>query len=198
MTTDRPRPGAVAELRLAAAILRHPGHDGNRLAAEHPDFAAALADWLADTADQAERHHTEAARPDRGLDAAALVREHYARPLAAAHAYLRTLHPPTGQPPRRIQRRRTKGSRIPDGAIYVGRPSYWGNPFVVGRDGISDRAQAVERYRAVLREHPEIVADIRLRLAGRDLCCWCPPPDPGEPDVCHGAVLLRVAAGGEP
>jgi hypothetical protein len=32
--------------------------------------------------------------------------------------------------PRRIQRKRTKGWRMPEGAIYVGRPSKWGNPFV--------------------------------------------------------------------
>ncbi|MDH6435577.1 hypothetical protein M2158_004054 [Streptomyces sp. SAI-144] len=30
--------------------------------------------------------------------------------------------------PRRIQRRRTKGWRAPDGAVYVGRGSKWGNP----------------------------------------------------------------------
>lgn len=30
--------------------------------------------------------------------------------------------------PRRIQRRRTKGWRAPDGAVYVGRPTRWGNP----------------------------------------------------------------------
>lgn len=31
--------------------------------------------------------------------------------------------------PRRIQRERTKGWRMPEGAVYVGRPSAWGNPF---------------------------------------------------------------------
>lgn len=31
--------------------------------------------------------------------------------------------------PKRIQRRRTKGWRMPEGAIYVGRGSKWGNPF---------------------------------------------------------------------
>lgn len=35
--------------------------------------------------------------------------------------------------PQRIQRKRTKGWRMPDGAIYVGRPSKWGNPFEVYR-----------------------------------------------------------------
>lgn len=34
--------------------------------------------------------------------------------------------------PKRIQRRRTKGWRMPEGAIYVGRPSRWGNPYRVG------------------------------------------------------------------
>ncbi len=35
--------------------------------------------------------------------------------------------------PLRIQRMRAKGWRMPDGAIYVGRPSMWGNPFRVGQ-----------------------------------------------------------------
>lgn len=33
---------------------------------------------------------------------------------------------------RRIQRKRTSGWRMPEGAVYVGRPTAWGNPFVVG------------------------------------------------------------------
>ena len=32
--------------------------------------------------------------------------------------------------PKRIQRQRTKGYRMPEGAVYVGRPTRWGNPFV--------------------------------------------------------------------
>ena len=34
--------------------------------------------------------------------------------------------------PKRIQRKRTAGWRMPEGAVYVGRPSKWGNPFVLG------------------------------------------------------------------
>lgn len=34
--------------------------------------------------------------------------------------------------PQRIQRKRTKGWRMPEGAVYVGRPSRWGNPWSVG------------------------------------------------------------------
>lgn len=33
--------------------------------------------------------------------------------------------------PKRIQRKRTKGWKMPKGAIYVGRPTPWGNPFAV-------------------------------------------------------------------
>ncbi len=38
-------------------------------------------------------------------------------------------HPPAF--PRRIQRKRTKGWRMPEGAVYVGRPTVWGNPFAL-------------------------------------------------------------------
>lgn len=34
--------------------------------------------------------------------------------------------------PERIQRRRAKGFVLPTTAIYVGRPSKWGNPFKIG------------------------------------------------------------------
>jgi len=33
--------------------------------------------------------------------------------------------------PQRIQRKRVKGWRMSEGAIYVGRPTRWGNPFTV-------------------------------------------------------------------
>lgn len=36
--------------------------------------------------------------------------------------------------PKRIQLRRTKGWRKPEGAIVVARPSIWGNPFRLGDD----------------------------------------------------------------
>lgn len=37
-----------------------------------------------------------------------------------------------GLMPVRIQRRRVKGWRMPRGAVYVGRPSKWGNPYRIG------------------------------------------------------------------
>lgn len=93
--------------------------------------------------------------------------------------------------PQRIQRERTKGWQMPEGAIYVGRPSKWGNPFRVGEpDWVGywrarDRAHAVDLYReAMVYAHPKIRAELR----GRDLACWCPLDQP-----CHADVLLELA-----
>jgi hypothetical protein len=39
-----------------------------------------------------------------------------------------------------------KLDRIPPGAVYIGWPGKWGNPFVIGRDGT--REEVVAKYRA--------------------------------------------------
>lgn len=91
--------------------------------------------------------------------------------------------------PRRIQLRRTKGWRKPDGAVVVARPSRWGNPFRIGIDG--DRSECVAHYRTAL-ERGELsftVADVRRELAGRNLACWC-----RLDQQCHADVLLDAAA----
>lgn len=41
-----------------------------------------------------------------------------------------------------------------------------------------------------------VLADLHL-LRGKDLACTCPLPEPGEPDHCHAAVLLELAARAE-
>jgi Domain of unknown function (DUF4326) len=89
--------------------------------------------------------------------------------------------------PRRIQRRRTRGWRLPPEALYVGRPTRWGNPYRVGVD-VASRAEAVERYRGWLgTPGAPSVEEVRQHLAGRDLCCWCPLDEP-----CHADVLLSL------
>ncbi len=65
--------------------------------------------------------------------------------------------------------------------VYVGRPSKWGNPFTIGRDGTRD--EVVEKYRAWL---PMSGLDPR-ELRGKDLVCWC------APERCHADVLLEKA-----
>lgn len=57
--------------------------------------------------------------------------------------------------PRRIQRKRTKGSKLPEGAVYVGRGTIWGNPFIVGsQSGIFD---GKDGRGLGLRDQPEIL-----------------------------------------
>ncbi len=102
--------------------------------------------------------------------------------------------------PQRIQRSRAKGWRMPPGAVYVGRPSKWGNPFVVGKDSIfgfvKDAGAALGFYLGWLATHPDgqrIVEDARRELRGKSLACWCRPGCP-----CHADVLLRLSNGDHP
>lgn len=85
---------------------------------------------------------------------------------------------------------------MPEGAIYVGRPGYWGNPFRIGDDiarcygggTVASRERAVELFREYLRLNPIVANDARRRLRGFNLACWCPLSEP-----CHADVLLEVA-----
>jgi len=74
---------------------------------------------------------------------------------------------------------------MPSGAVYVGRPTRWGNPFPVAEH---DRAAAVALYRALVAADPELLAAVRAELTGRPLACWCPLDVP-----CHADVLLDLA-----
>lgn len=68
--------------------------------------------------------------------------------------------------------------------IYIGRPSKWGNPFVMPRDG--NRSEVIEKYRQYLTSRPDLLADIH-ELKGRRLGCYC------YPLPCHGDVLAELA-----
>jgi hypothetical protein len=93
--------------------------------------------------------------------------------------------------PRRLQRSRKKGARLPSGTICVTRGTKWGNPFVVGVHVATKEEAAREFERALLAgELAFTVADVRRELAGKNLACWCKP---GE--ACHADVLLRIANG---
>lgn len=103
--------------------------------------------------------------------------------------------------PKRVQRSRAKGWRMPEGAVCVDRSTPWGNPFIVGVDGTA--AECVRLYENLLagricltskatveaqeaaRNH---VIDHWRTLTGRSLACWCKV---GKP--CHADTLLRIA-----
>lgn len=118
--------------------------------------------------------------------------------------------------PQRIQLRRTRGWRKPEGAVVVARPSKWGNPYRIVRDGSllgaplyrvqppdehphrlgrflggqhdlpTATRQAVDLFRDFLDVQDS--AEVHAELAGRDLACWCPLDQP-----CHADVLLELA-----
>lgn len=124
--------------------------------------------------------------------------------------------------PHRIQRRPAReGWRLEDhttsplGAVYVGRPTRFGNPArllraenglrvqwgtsgdIVGTwpaDGYEARRYATELYASwINRPEQALTRELfRALLRGRDLTCWCPLPEPGQPDHCHAAVLIGL------
>jgi hypothetical protein len=116
------------------------------------------------------------------------------------------------QRPKRIQRKRTKGWKMPDGAIYVGRPSKWGNPFPICRE--LNRESALFLFRCLIangpiwkmtnrqkffwprgKDYPSIGA-VKGELRGKDLACWCSLFDKdGNRVPCHADVLLEIANG---
>jgi len=67
--------------------------------------------------------------------------------------------------------------------VYIGRPSKWGNPFVIGKDGT--RAEVIEKFERYFLESGLYLKINELR--GKTLGCWC------APSPCHGDVLLRFA-----
>ena len=76
-----------------------------------------------------------------------------------------------------------KYDEIPPGAVYIGRGSKWGNPYVIGYDG--DRAEVIEKYQYSLPLNLQEEAMVELR--GKDLVCFCAPL------ACHGDILLKIA-----
>lgn len=94
--------------------------------------------------------------------------------------------------PQRIQRRRTKGWRMPEGAVYVGRPSRWANPWPVGLrfidGGTMERPPSIAWFRSWAETFAWLRPDWIASLRGRDLACWCPLDQP-----CHADVLLELA-----
>lgn len=115
----------------------------------------------------------------------------------------------------RIQRKRTKGWKMPPNTVYVGRPTTWGNPFKVGEHGdaiecaslfrncilgnVQPGALNKKQLAAANKAWPdcfvmpcEMTAKIFLR--GKNLACWCPILDQqNNYTPCHADVLLSLA-----
>jgi hypothetical protein len=69
--------------------------------------------------------------------------------------------------------------------VYIGRPSKWGNPFKIGRDGTRD--QVIAKYEQYLQNNKKLLSDLP-ELKGKVLACHCAPL------ACHGDVLKKYVA----
>lgn len=67
---------------------------------------------------------------------------------------------------------------------YIGRPSEWGNPFEISKDGT--RSQVISMYADWLYSQDRLL-DRLHELKGHILGCWC------SPKYCHGDVLAELA-----
>ena len=80
--------------------------------------------------------------------------------------------------PKRIQRKRTRGWRMPANAVYVGRPSIWGN--------YSESPEEFEKYaRRRAKDDPEWLTP----LCGLIPACWCAE----DALWCHADILSELA-----
>jgi len=70
-------------------------------------------------------------------------------------------------------------------AVYIGRGSPYGNPFVIGKDG--DRNAVCDKFEHMLMNNPELLSKVKRELKGKDLVCFC------APKRCHGDTLLKIA-----
>lgn len=97
--------------------------------------------------------------------------------------------------PHRIQRKRTKGWKMPPNTVYVGRGKgrygRWGNPFKIGSLDASEKhrvrtiEEAVEEFRLYAEKGD--LPDVRA-LKGLNLACWC-----SLDQSCHADILLELA-----
>lgn len=117
---------------------------------------------------------------------------------------------PVNRQPRRLQRPRRRGidRRPPEGAVYVGRPTIFANPFRAERFGhvrsvalhrrwLTFRlgAMSLERLGFTPREIDALgrwrgrLIERLPELAGCELQCWCPLSS----QWCHADTLLALA-----
>jgi hypothetical protein len=67
--------------------------------------------------------------------------------------------------------------------ISIMRPSKWGNPYIIGRDG--DREEVIRKYRVYVIHNKELM-DSLIELEGKTLGCCC------KPKRCHGDILVEL------
>lgn len=72
----------------------------------------------------------------------------------------------------------------PNDCVYIGRGSYYGNPFRRGQNGT--RGQVIQKYIDYVESEPELKQKIIEDLKGKNLVCFC------KPKACHGDYLIKI------
>ena len=74
--------------------------------------------------------------------------------------------------------------------VFIGRPSKWGNPFIIGRDG--SREEVIQEYENWLNKKvlynvkPPTIEEMVKELKGKILGCYC------KPRACHGDIIVNL------
>lgn len=98
--------------------------------------------------------------------------------------------------PVRIQRKRTKGWRMPPNTVSVTRLGQWGNPYIAGMTDPDVRGvnrvmigdDVVRAFRGYALRCLECDPKHFEPLRGKNLACFCALDQP-----CHADVLLELA-----
>ncbi len=100
----------------------------------------------------------------------------------------------------RVYNKRDKST--PKDAIYVGRPTKYGNPFTHIKDKktiahfvVDSRLAAIEAFEGWFRAQPKLIEQAKQELSEKDLVCWCAPWGGCEAEddpVCHAQVIMRI------
>lgn len=99
-----------------------------------------------------------------------------------------------------IQRKRTKGFRLPKNTICVNRPSKFGNPFIVDKHGNREECVKLfeylcggmfcltaDNFEAQKLFYCNLLVSVN-ELKGKNLACFCKTGTP-----CHRDILLKIA-----
>jgi len=68
--------------------------------------------------------------------------------------------------------------------VYIGRPTVFGNPFAIGKNGT--REDVIRKYEEYARKNPSLLNFISLLTKDCVLACWC------SPNACHGDVIIKL------
>jgi len=68
--------------------------------------------------------------------------------------------------------------------VYIGRPSIFGNPFTIDKDGTRDDVIKKFKHYFLIRigNDNKFYHEI-LKLKDKTLACWC------KPEACHGDII---------